>query len=245
MGRASSNEELDQPFWLTTLISCVLIVLGVLLAVYAGVIQADLRAESTCVLAGYDVNDTPTRHEDEPQGALSPTSVKHTDCTTGRDLPPGLHTERLTITRRNPSDTLVEWLVATAVVLVLAGAFYTRVEKLRWPGGGIDLRKQKRLDKRRARKAAKDRAARERRAPEVAKAAEDIAQQEAVEVIDFAHGRRSYSPISIEPERLEELRQGNPLPSDLLQRLAEDAIRKAEEQTRASSPDDSTPDTQA
>ena len=138
-----------------------------------------------------------------------------------------LRISKFTVRRTATSDTLLGVLFGTAAVLLLCGAFFTRVESISGPGFGLKFREWR--DRKDADKAletvASERA--DEVTPDQVDRAKEIVKQEAVDLREFAVGRRAVAPVPIEPERVEELRRGNPLPPDLLHRLAQEALRKA------------------
>ena len=224
---ASPGTDDEERRGLTFAISFGLILLGVALAIYAGVIRTNLHTDAAvCVLSGPDTADTPSAHEDEPPIApLSPTELAACPSAPLGSL---VRISQFTVTRRNASDTLLTALLATAAVLVLSGAFFTRIETISGPGG-LSLSMAKRRDRNDAKRAVETVAS--ALAVDIPNQqidrAKSIAQQEAVDLREFAIGRRPVPPLPVDEDRLEELRRGNPLPSDLLEALAQDAVEKA------------------
>jgi hypothetical protein len=201
-----------------------LIIAGVLVLVYADLIRTDLHvASTTCVLTSSDTGDGSPTHEDEP-AVTQLTGSQPTACGVKR-IAAGLRLAQLTVRRETTSDTFLAALLATALALLLCGAFFTRIESITVAGVSIGMGKQDRKEAGRAVAQAVRRRA-EPIPPQVVAKATVTAGELATDVRRAAAGKRPSAPVPVSADRLAELRRGDPLPADLLEELADKALEE-------------------
>ena len=219
--------------------------LGLAIVVYVGAIRTDLHTDSTICVERVAPRSGAAGHQRSKQvpGAKKP-SKAGPNCSGKIGPKVKLRVTRQTITKRIPSDALVAGIFGAGAILMLAGAFYSRVTKITIAGSGIEMTEAERRDAVDVSKAvqaqvesqveqllaAKGGTADPKRVSEAVTrtaAATAIAQEEARELRMFAAGSTFRAPIALEPERLQDLRKGNPLPPDVLERLAKRAVDEA------------------
>jgi hypothetical protein len=212
-----------------------LLALGLGILVYAAVIRTDLHTDSI-VCVDRPTTSSGSAPKNDKQGKTDTSSQTAKICSsTFSDS----EKERKT-TRRATSDVLVSSVFGAGAILMLAGAFYSRVRKVTIAGQTIEMDEVLRRDavavsEAVAREAGAQIAERKeltdphRMSEAVARtaAATTLAAEEVRELREFAAGARVKAPIVLDPARLEDLRRGNPLPPDVLERLAKRAVKEA------------------
>jgi hypothetical protein len=226
-----------------------LLALGLAVVLYAGYIRTGLHTVSTVCLQ-HPAHRTAPIASNQPNHAPRPgaASAGTSDCPpAGRRGPTA--TRRKT-TRESTSDELLAAIFGAGAILMLAGAFYSRVTKISIAGNALSAEMSHRddadliahvrveLEAQVADLLAPDGATLdpERVSEAVTRTAmaTAIAREEARELRLFAAGSTFRSPIALEPERLQDLREGNPLPADVLERLAKRAVKEAFEEPEGS-----------
>lgn len=156
---------------------------------------------------------------------------------------PGLAPAKLTTTKGSISDTVFGVLLGAGAALILGGAFYSRVSKITIAGTTFEMgdtgrdavlvaaavREQAKAEIKALLADPSAAADPERLSDAVVRTATatTIAQEGARELRLFASGSIHRAPLSLEPEKLQDLRRGNPLPADVLERLAKNAVKEA------------------
>jgi hypothetical protein len=113
----------------STVMPWVLVVLGVALAVYTALASTETHVRSRVTAVA-------------PRAAPKPDDDRRRDKHDSRDTgcTPTCRARHVTTTESTPSDATLAILFASAAVLALAGAFYSRVTKLNLGGGfGLEL----------------------------------------------------------------------------------------------------------
>jgi hypothetical protein len=150
---------------------------------------------------------------------------------------------KVTTTETGPSDTLVDFLFGLAAVLLLGGAFFTRITKISLPGGAglemgavaIDFKKIEEEVARQVQQAIQEKPAAERPSAEEAAAigvqATARAQQSVLQVRLAVAPLAAPQPVTVETRELAQARRGMPLPDELVKRLAENAVQEVLQET--------------
>jgi hypothetical protein len=213
----------------------ILLALGLGILVYAAAIRTDLHTDSiVCV-------DRPTGSSGRVLGTAKQTKTDSSSQATKTCSSLFSDSEReRTTTRRITSDVLVSSIFGAGAILMLAGAFYSRVTKLTIAGQTVEMDAVSRRDAvavseavaRQAKTQIGDREEltdphRMTEAVTRIAAATALAAEEVRELRQFAAGARVEAPIALDPARLEDLRRGDPLPPDVLERLAKRAVEEA------------------
>jgi hypothetical protein len=149
----------------------------------------------------------------------------------------GMTAQSVTTTRTGPSDTFIDLLFGTAAVVALAGAFYGRITKIAFPGGGglemgavaLDMDKiAKTVAEQVKREVEKKPEAERPDVEQVARLAAQAtarAQQSALQVRAAVGPLVTPAPVTVEAKELQQAQRGMPLPDELVQRLAANAVR--------------------
>ena len=208
----------------------VLVLLAVGLLLYAGVV-----ARETSVASRVTVTHA-TRGHGKPKCKHVSQGRKHHPCKTKAAAKHGKVTT-ITTTEKSPSDTLLGLLFGIAGIIAVAGAFYARVSKVSFPGGGgIELGAvdsaaiakfvQEALKDAIGKKSAEEQAAfdADKLATLAATAAAQV-QAQTLQVRAAAVGVPVATPTVAAPE-ITRAQRGMPLSDDLVKRLAENAVRE-------------------